>query len=234
MDEETQTQTTPQSTEPAAPDTAAQDGAAPAPAAADTLDTAARLEQLTAQNATLQAELDRMRREHLSQEEQARLALDERETALSQREATLRDRENQLHAISAMENAGLCTGGITTQEMLPFVMGATAADIDRKVQALQSLLEKHARTQTDHLYQRLGGQPQQPRGDAQEGGAAVTFGKMRSQQHARAKEIRDTYTGGKRKHTDFYAFRSNEPISGTISVFVFKKAANPVAFSAGR
>ena len=34
MDEETQTQTTPQNTEPAAPDTAAQDGAAPAPAAA--------------------------------------------------------------------------------------------------------------------------------------------------------------------------------------------------------
>ena len=109
-----------------------------------------------------------------------------------------------------------------------------AADIDRKVQALQSLLEKHARTQTDHLYQRLGGQPQQPRGDAQEGGAAVTFGKMRSQQHARAKEIRDTYTGGKRKHTDFYAFRSNKSISGRFLFSDSKKAANPVAFSAGR
>lgn len=162
-------------------------------------DESEQLRQLQARNTQLQNQLDQMRRDHLSQEERTRIELDERETNLSRREESLRHRENQLYAVGALETAGLCAGGMTTQEMLPFVMESTTAGIDRKVEALKALLDKAEQAMTQKYYDKISGQPQQPRGSTSGGSgstAALSFGKERAEADSRAAEIRKKYTGG--------------------------------------
>lgn len=166
--------------------------------AADTSvpDTNAQLEQLTAANAVLQQELDALRQEHLSQEERTRLELAQRETDVANREAVIRERENRLHAIQALEQAQLVGSGITSADLLPFVTDSTTQGIDSKVKALQGLLDKHAKTQTEKIYQGAGRQPQQVRSEG-EGSAAPLFRTANAKAQAQAKEIRERYTGGK-------------------------------------
>ncbi len=166
--------------------------------AADTSapDTAAQLEQLTAANAALQQELDTLRQEHLSQEERTRLELAQRETDVANREAVIRERENRLYAIQALEKAQLVGGGITSADLLPFVTDSTTQGIDSKIKALQGLLDKHAKTQTEKIYQGAGRQPQQVRSEGADG-TVPFFRTANAKAQAQAKEIRERYTGGK-------------------------------------
>lgn len=145
----------------------------------------------------IQEELQKLRAEHLSQEEQTRLELTQRETEIANREAALRDRENRLHAVQSLESAGLCGGGITTADLMPFVMDSTSAGIDSKVKALSALLEKRAKAETERIYQGAGRQPHQVHNEDSGGGnPASLFGKERAAEQARAKAIREKYTGG--------------------------------------
>lgn len=172
--------------------------AEPTPADTSEPDTAAQLKQLTDANAALQQELNTLRKEHLTQEEQKRLELTQKETEIANREATLRDRENRLHAIQSLEKANLTGNGLTSAEMLPFVLDSTTDGIDSKVKALSALLDKRAKAETERLYQAAGRQPQQVSNDTG-GTAPLPFRTARTQEQARAKEIRERYTGGKTK-----------------------------------
>lgn len=162
------------------------------------LDTAAQLQQALADNETLKQELNTLRKEHLTQEEQKRLELSQKETDLANKEATLRDRENRLHAIQSLEKANLTGNGLTSAELLPFVLDSTTDGIDNKVKALSALLDKRAKAETERLYQEAGRQPQQVSNDTG-GNAVLPFRTARTQEQARAKEIRERYTGGKTK-----------------------------------
>ncbi len=170
------------------------------PATTDTSepDITAQLQQLTDANAALQQELNTLRKEHLTQEEQKRLELTQKETEIANREATLRDRENRLHAIQSLEKANLTGNGLTSAELLPFVLDSTTDGIDRKVKALSALLDKRAKAETDRLYQAAGRQPQQVSNETG-GTAPLPFRTARTQEQTRAKEIRERYTGGKTK-----------------------------------
>lgn len=145
----------------------------------------------------LQQELDKLRKEHLSKEEQTRLELTRRETDVANREAVIRDKENRLHAIQALEQAQLVGGGIASADLIPFVMDSTTNGIDKKVKALSALLEKRAKAETDKIYHDAGRQPHQVRNEGT-GGNAPIFSAVNAQAQSRAKEIRERYTGGKR------------------------------------
>lgn len=185
--------------EPSAPSPSA-DPVPAEPTTTDTSepDTAVQLQQALAANKTLQQELDTLRKEHLTQEEQKRLELTQKETEIATREATLRDRENRLHAIQSLEKANLTGNGLTSAELLPFVLDSTTDGIDRKVKALSALLDKRAKAETDRLYQAAGRQPQQVSNETG-GTAPLPFRTARTQEQTRAKEIRERYTGGKTK-----------------------------------
>lgn len=185
----------PTSAEPTAPSTPADPvPAEPEPSAEP--DTTAQLKQLTDANAALQKELDTMRKEHLTQEEQKRLELTQKETEIANREATLRDRENRLHAMQALEKANLTGNGLTSAELLPFVLDSTTDGIDNKVKALSALLEKRAKAETDRIYQAAGRQPYQVRNNGESPSAVPAFRAERAKEQARAEEIRKHYTGG--------------------------------------
>lgn len=144
----------------------------------------------------LQKELDTLRMEHLSQEERTRLELTQRENDVANREAIIRDKENRLHAIQALEQAQLVGNGITSADLIPFVMDNTASGIDRKVKALTALLDKRAKAETDRIYKNAGRQPQQVRNE-NTGVNGTSYRPSHAAQQTKAKEIREHYTGGK-------------------------------------
>lgn len=145
----------------------------------------------------LQKELETLRREKLTQEELSRLELTKRETEVANREAVIRDKENRLYAISALEQAQLVSNGIATADLIPFVMDSTTQGIDSKVKALSALLDKRAKAETERIYQGAGRQPHQVHNeDAGSGNPAFLFGKERAAEQAKAKAIREKYTGG--------------------------------------
>lgn len=145
----------------------------------------------------LQKELDTLRKEHLSQEERTRIDLAKRENDVASREAVIRDKENRLHAINALEQAQLVGNGITSADLIPFVMGSTTADIDSKVKAMAALLDKRAQVEKDSIYKANGRQPQQVHNDATGGSTQPIFNTANVQSQANAAKIRDAYTGGK-------------------------------------
>lgn len=145
----------------------------------------------------LQKELDELRKEKLTQDELNRLDLAKRETEVANREAVIRDKENRLHAIQALEQAQLVGNGMTSADLIPFVMDNTTAGIDNKVKALTALLDKRAQAEKDRIYQLAGRTPQQVRDDGAGGGnAAPLFGAARAAEREKAKKIREKYTGG--------------------------------------
>jgi len=161
-------------------------------------DTAASEKTYTAaEYDALQKELDTLRKEHLSQEERTRLDLAKRENDVATREATVRDKENQIHAIQSLEQAHLIGNGITSSDLIPFVMDSTAAGIDSKVKALSSLLDKRAQVEKDSIYKANGRQPQQVRNEDAGGTSQPIFNSANVQAQANAAKIRDAYTGGR-------------------------------------
>lgn len=145
----------------------------------------------------LQKELDTLRKEKLTQDELNRLELTKRETDVANREAVIRDKENRLHAVQALEQAQLVGNGITTADLIPFVMESTAQGIDDKVKSLQALLDKRAKAETERIYQGAGRKPSQIRDEGTGGSnTASLFGAHRAAEQAKAKEIREKYTGG--------------------------------------
>lgn len=155
-----------------------------------------QVEKLSKDNEKLKQELETLRREHLTQEEQKQLELKQKEIEIADREATLRDRENRLHAIQALETAGLCNAEITSADLIPFVMDTNTSGIDRKVKALTSLLEKRAKAEVERIYQSAGRQPYQVSNESSGSGTPI-FNKTNIQAQTRAKEIREKYTGGR-------------------------------------
>lgn len=185
----------------AASDTAAEPAAEPAqiePDAEPAPDTPAQEKTYTAaEYDALQKELDTLRKEHLSQEERTRIDLAKRENDVANREAVIRDKENRLHAISALEQAQLVGNGITSSDLIPFVMDGTTAGIDSKVKAMAALLDKRAQVEKDSIYKANGRQPQQVHNDATGGGTQPIFNTANVKSQANAAKIRDAYTGGK-------------------------------------
>lgn len=115
--------------------------------------------------AALQKELDRLKKEKLTDEERAALDQKERDDALAQRERALQEKENRLYAIGAIKKAGLDDGSDAALSLVDFVLGEDEADIDRRVKTFGALMTKMVRAEVDRRFREGGREPQKGGGD---------------------------------------------------------------------
>lgn len=103
-----------------------------------------RVDKITAdlgkKNATLQKELDNLKKAKLSDEEIKNLEIADKEKALTEKEQALLERENRLYAIKAIKEAELDDGSDLSLELIDFVMGEDENAINDKVKAFKALL----------------------------------------------------------------------------------------------
>lgn len=151
------------------------------------------------ENATLQKELDKQKKARMSDEEVKQYEISEREKAIAAKEKELADRENRLYAIKAIKAAGLDDGGENSLELVDFVMSDTEENIDTRVKAFKSLVDKMVAAEVDKTFKTNGRTPK----GANNGGQtketstiAETLGKTRAAQTEKSNKILNHYLGG--------------------------------------
>lgn len=123
----------------------------------------AKVDRLTArlgkEKADLQKEVDKLKREKLSDEEIKQLEISEKEKALAERERALLDKENRLYAIKAIKAAQLDDGSDKSLELVDFVMSDDTETIDKRVKAFGDLVRKFVTAEVDKKFKSNGRTP---------------------------------------------------------------------------
>lgn len=123
----------------------------------------AKVDRLTArlgkEKADLQKEVDKLKREKLSDEEIKQLEISEKEKALAERERALLDKENRLYAIKAIKAAQLDDGSDKSLELVDFVMSDDTETIDKRVKAFGDLVRKFVTSEVDKKFKSNGRTP---------------------------------------------------------------------------
>lgn len=123
----------------------------------------------------LQRQLERLKKEKLTDEERAALEQKEKDDELAQRERALQERENRLYAIKAIKGAGLDDGGDAALELVDFVMGEDEVAIDAKIKAFGGLISKMVKADVERRFRAGGRDPQ--KGGTSAGGEANPYKK---------------------------------------------------------
>ena len=165
-----------------------------------------RVDKITAdfgkKNATLQKELDSLKREKLTDEQIKNLEIADKEKALTEKEQALLERENRLYAIKAIKDAELDDGSDLSLELIDFVMGEDENAINEKVKSFKSLVERFVTAKVDATFKANG---RTPNGSGKGGSAddkntnvAVELGKAKAEQQKKSNDILNYYIGGKK------------------------------------
>jgi hypothetical protein len=163
-----------------------------------------RVDKITAdlgkKNATLQKELDNLKKAKLSDEEIKNLEIADKEKALTEKEQALLERENRLYAIKAIKEAELDDGSDLSLELIDFVMGEDEKAIDEKVKSFKSLVERFVTAKVDATFKANG---RTPNGSGKSGSAddkktsvAAELGKAKAEQQKKSNDILNYYIGG--------------------------------------
>ncbi len=162
-----------------------------------------RVDKITAElgkkNATLQKELDKVKREKLSDDEVRSLEMADREKALLEKEQALTERENRLYAIKAIKEAGLDDGSQQSLDLVDFVLGADEDTINGRVKAFKNLVDKFVAAKVDQTFKATGRNPNSggKASDAQpETSIAVSLGKQAAERTKQSNDILKHYYGG--------------------------------------
>lgn len=115
-------------------------------------------------NKKLREQLDTLRKNKLTEAEQAELDRKEREDALAEREQALQDEKNRWYAMKAIKKAGLDDGGDDSLALVDFVLGGTEEDIDAKVKSFSALVKKLVKAEVDKTFKQHGRNPEQGTG----------------------------------------------------------------------
>lgn len=115
-------------------------------------------------NKKLREQLETLKRNKLTEAEQAELDRQEREDALAERERALQEKENRLYAIKAIKAAGLDDGSDRALELVDFVIGGSEADIDARVKSFGGLVKKFVKAEVDKTFKQHGRNPEQGAG----------------------------------------------------------------------
>ena len=118
------------------------------------------------ENKQLREELEKIRKEKLTEAELKQLEDEEREKSLAEREAALKAAENKMYAIKAIKKAGLDDGSETALDILALVNGSDEATIDTNIKALKALVDKLVKAEVDKTFRDNGRNPQQGNGGA--------------------------------------------------------------------
>lgn len=164
-----------------------------------------RVDKITAdlgkKNSTLQKELDKMKKEKMSEEEVRNLELADKEKALAEKEQALLERENKLYAIKAMKEIGLDDGSQQSLELLDFVMSDDEKTIKERVKTFKSLVDRFVTAKVEQTFKANGRVPNS--GTNSNGGRnakdniAAELGKRAAETAKKSNEILNYYYGGK-------------------------------------
>lgn len=116
------------------------------------------------ENKKLRQQLEALKKNHLTEAQQAELERQQREDDLEEREKALQDEKNRWYALRAIKAAGLDDGGDNALELVDFVIGSTEDDIDAKVKSFGALVKKLVKAEVDKTFKQHGRDPQQGAG----------------------------------------------------------------------
>lgn len=111
------------------------------------------------ENKNLRSELEKLRKEKMTDEERAEAERKERETELERRERELKDKENRLYALKALKKAKLDDGSESSMELADFVMADSEDEIDKRVKVFGNLVTKFVKAEVDKTFKQHGGNP---------------------------------------------------------------------------
>jgi hypothetical protein len=164
-----------------------------------------RVDKITAElgkkNSSLQKELDKVRKEKLTDDEIKKIELADKEKELSAKETAILERENRLFAIKAMKEIGLDDGSNTSLALVDFVMAKDEETITERVKTLKSLIDKLVSSKVDQTFKANG---RVPNGGSQKGSGegeqdisvAEKLGKVRAEQQKQSNNVLKYYLGG--------------------------------------
>lgn len=127
------------------------------------------------ENKTLREQLEKLKKEKMSDDERKEYEMAEKEKAIQERENELKVKENRLYAIKAIKKAGLDDGSDTSLELVDLVLGEDEKAIDEKVKALDNLVKKVVKAEIDKVFKKNGGTP--PKGGSDDGGVENPYKK---------------------------------------------------------
>lgn len=111
------------------------------------------------QKKELEKELERIKKEKMTDDERKEYEMQEKERELQEKEREIALRENKLYAISAVKKAGLDDGSETSLDLVEFVIDTDTARIDSKVKAFSNLVKKLVKAEVDRTFKARGGEP---------------------------------------------------------------------------
>ena len=111
-------------------------------------------------NKALREELEKLRKEKLTDAELKALEDAEKEKELAEREATVKKAENKLYAIKAIKKAGLDDGTETALDILDLIGGNDEATIDSNVKTLKTLIDKLVKAEVEKTFKGAGRNPE--------------------------------------------------------------------------
>ncbi len=111
------------------------------------------------ENKKLREQLDKLKKEKLSEDELKKLEVQEKETALAEREKQLLDRENRFYAIEAIKKAGLDDGSTKALDLIDFVMSSDQSEIDKKIDTFKALVDSFVKSEIDKTFKTNGKTP---------------------------------------------------------------------------
>lgn len=111
------------------------------------------------ENKKLREQLDKLKKEKLSEDELKKLEVQEKEAALAERERQLQDKENRFYAIEAIKKAGLDDGSTKALNLIDFVMSSDQSEIDKRIDTFKTLVNSFVKAEIDKTFKTNGKTP---------------------------------------------------------------------------
>lgn len=108
------------------------------------------------ENKSLREELEKLRKEKLTDDEVKKLELEEKLKTIEAKEKEIKEKELRMFAIKAVKDAGLDDGGDTALALVDLLMGDDEASITAKTESLKSLVDKSVKSQVEQRFKASG------------------------------------------------------------------------------
>lgn len=150
-------------------------------------------------NAALQATIDKLNKDKMTDDEVKQLELDKKEKELREREKTIKDGENRNYALEAIKKAGLDKGGLNALKLVDFVVADEQKDIDERVKAFDELLKAFVKEEVDGVFKKNGRNPNAGAGSGanNENSIAQKLGERAAARNKQTNDVLSHYLGRK-------------------------------------
>lgn len=115
-------------------------------------------------NKRLREELEKIKKEKLTDEERHELEKKQEREEFERQKAEFQAEKNKLYAIKAIKAAGLDDGSDKSLELVDFVMGGDEAEINSRVKAFGDLVKKFVSAEVEKTFKDNGRNPNKGKG----------------------------------------------------------------------